>query len=122
MNLPIPPVFPTPQFSLLPDFKGVRPYGNVDNRMEVHIGVDLYHVALAVPSGLFTLMKTVFKVPPEETVNLLLMEDTASDAVTGDAVSTYTFSLMYGEDHVYDLWAYSEGSLPRWLTSPEHRV
>jgi hypothetical protein len=106
-------VFDRPQFGLLPDLAGPRQYGNVDNRMEVHTRAGTWHVALAVPTGLFLLMKGVLSVSVDDAVSLSLDE--------GDD-ERYVFSLMVGTERLYDLWSYSTGSVPRWVFNPEYRI
>lgn len=106
------PVFDTPQFPLMPDKSGRRMYGNVDNLMEVVRNGQSVYVLLAVPTGLFTLMQDVLRVPPEEHVCLSL--DEGEDG-------RYIFSLMYGTNLV-DLWTYSQKSKPAWTTMKEYFV
>lgn len=106
--------FQSPQWRLLPDPVGVRRYANVDNRMEVKLTSDpAFRVAVAVPTGLFTLMKDVFKVPVGETVTLAIDQDDFKDR--------YVFSLMYGGDNLYDLWMYTGSTLPQWILNPQYR-
>lgn len=115
-------VFPVPQFPLKPDEFGVRHYANVCNKMEVVASGGTYHVALAVPTGLFTVMKEVMKIPPGEEVKLLLIEDSEVDAVTDEEKQFYVFSLLYGENGLFDLWQYSPGTVPRWVFDPSYFV
>jgi hypothetical protein len=106
------PTFPKPQFKLLPDLQGRRWYANVDNLLEVSNGEAVHYVALAVPTGLFTLMKDVLKVTPEERVSLAL--DRVEDR--------WYFSLMRGEEKLYDLWSYADSTLPKWVLAEEYYV
>jgi hypothetical protein len=111
-------VFDRPQFALLPDFAGARVYGNVDNRLEVHApshNPGTWHVALAVPTGLFPLMKGALAVGPEESVSLSLDEAVEDPP-------RYILGLLAGESRLYDLWSYSAGSVPRWVFNPEYRL
>ncbi len=105
-------VFQTPQFDLLPDASGIRYYGNVSNKMEVYSSMGgTYYVAVAVPTGLFTLMKDVFGIKPEQKMFLSL------DLVNG----YYLFSLL-SDKELYDLWFYTERGLPVWIKNPKYRV
>ena len=88
-------------------------YANVDNLMEVSCGGTVHYVLLAVPTGLFTLMQDVLKVPPEQSVSLSL--DEIPDG-------KFVFSLMQGDTNLTDLWTYSERSMPAWITNPERTV
>lgn len=110
-------VFDRPQWNLLPDPIGVRDYANVSNRMEVALCSGTHHVAVAVPTGLFTLMRDVFKVDTGTPVTLSIEE---VDGSRGDP--RFVFSMLAGDDNLYDLWDYSEGSLPRWLLDGSYRV
>lgn len=111
-----PTVFDKPQFHLLPDHAGVRMYANVDNVMEVVTHAGSHRVAVAVPTGLFTLMRGVLKVPREARVNLALDELGESDG------GKFLLSMMWGNEHLYDLWTYSPASLPPWILLPEYFV
>jgi len=86
-------------------------YANVDNCVEVSTEGGMHHVALAVPTGLFTIMRDAFKVPVEATVTLSIDQQ-------GER---YVFSLLHGY-HLYDLWDYSQASLPGWIVGLEHRI
>lgn len=108
--------FPRPQFALLPDSKGPRWYANVDNQMEVCAGGETFHVAVAVPTGLFTFFKDVLQLPPEVDVSLALDEE------GDDEHRRYVFSLFYGDNELRDLWSYSRGSLPAWILSEKYRL
>lgn len=108
----LPTVFQSPQCSLVPDLKGRRMYANVDNRMSVTDGDAEYHVLVVVPTGLFSIMKDVLKVAPEKDVSLSV--DRLEDR--------HVFSLLSGQDDLYDLWSYSEASLPQWILSGEYRA
>lgn len=104
-------IYDQPLAGLLPDPEGPRFYGNVDNRLEVNLGHAQHHVAVAVPTELFTFMLEVAKVPVETRVSL------AIDHVGG----YYLFSLFTG-DALYDLWVYTQNSLPPWLLSQTYRL
>ena len=93
-------------------------YANVDNKLELATSSGISHVAVAVPTGLFTLMKDVFRVPVDVTVNLAIDEIVDE---RGDRDSTFVFSIIWGNE-IRDLWAYSRGSLPAWLTAREYRL
>lgn len=103
-----PTVFPQPQWKLISDPLGARCYANVDNRLEVATEAGTYHVPIVVPTGLFTLMRDVFKIDPQDTVNLAL------DEVTDGEDTKYVLSLMV-HDRLYDLWAYSYAGVPKWV-------
>lgn len=112
---PLSLTFDKPQFALLPDSQGARYYANVDNRMEILAGNANYYVAVAVPTGLFTLMKDVFKIPQSAgTVKLSI------DQVQ----ERYVFSLFYEgyADMLVDLWDYSRLSLPAWILDRGYRL
>ena len=106
------PVFNSPPFRLLPDSAGPRWYANVDNRLEISTDHGSYHVAVAVPAELFTLMLQVFKIAPEQDVSLAIDQE-------GER---YIFSLMFAGEELRDLWSYSRGSLPAWILSEEYRL
>lgn len=97
-------IFDSPPCNLQPDVSGPRWYANVDNRLEVNIGGRPYTIAIAVPTELFTFLKEVAKVSPEEDVTLSL------DKIDG----RYVFAALAG-DSLHDLWYYSDASLPRWI-------
>ena len=100
-------MFPSPQFPLKPDPAGPRMYANVSNLLEVTQDQQSYHVAVAVPTGLFLLMQQVLQVQTHETVHLSI-----------DKVGErFVFAVMIGEDRLIDLWDYSENSLPAWIRS-----
>lgn len=106
------PVFESPQADLLPDSSGDRYYANVSNKMEVvRASGDEYHVAVAVPTVLFTLMKTL-DVPATAEVTLSLDEDERGG---------WLFSMFYGET-LYDLWRYTRGTVPPWIFNPVYRL
>lgn len=102
--------FQTPQFPLLPDPIGPRRYANVDNRLEVSTRDAQYLVALAVPTGLFTLMRDVLRIVPDNEVLLAVDQVT----VRPDEDDRFVFSLMSGND-LWDLWSYTAAGLPKWL-------
>ncbi len=104
-------MFDRPQYDLKPDPFGPRMYANVSNEMEVvNLRGEFVTVPVAVPTGLFTIMKDVISVPPTERVTLSI------DATPKGEDVRYVFSLMYA-DHLYDLWDYSLGSLPKWIAN-----
>lgn len=103
-------LFDQPTIKLLPDETGPRFYANVDNRIEVVRGRDTYRVAVAVPTEFFTLMKEVCDITPDEEVTLAIDQD-------GEH---YVFSLLAGQ-RLFDLWRYSERSLPVWITDRAYR-
>lgn len=100
-------VFDRPQWTLLPDPKGPRVYGNVSNVLEIVRGRSSVRVAIAVPSEIFTLMREVLKVPPSAACSLSL------DQVDNH----FVFSLLAEVEPLalYDLWTYSSKSLPDWM-------
>lgn len=91
-------------------------YGNVSNRMEVSRRNRSFHVAVAVPTPLFTLMREVLKVPLDLTASLSL---DLSD-------SFYLLSLSVGRggdiSNLYDLWAYTEKALPSWVENRDYHI
>lgn len=109
--MPNAPLFDTPQAPLVPDRRGHRFYGNVDNAMVVCGVGEPYIVHVAVPTMLFPLMKEVLNIPPE------------SEAVLGlDCIDDwYIFSLMSG-DRLFDLWRYPSKKVPKWIKSRNYRV
>lgn len=114
-------IFPVPQWSLKPDSFGVRPYGNVNNSLEVVTREGSHHVALAVPTGLFTLMRFL-GVPREEEVKLLLVEEIELDAITKEQRTFYVLSILFGEDGLYDLFRYTSSTVPKWVFDDEYKV
>lgn len=112
-------VFDRPQWPLRPDPLGARQYANVSNRLMVHTPEATHTVALAVPTGLFTLMRDVFKVLPEQacTLDIDLMENHREDM-------RYVFILhVHGDDgENYLLWDYPEDGLPRWMLSRDNWI
>lgn len=72
----------------------------------------MYHVAVEVPTGLFTLMKDVFKVPRDAEVSLSIDEVTSAPA-------RYVFSITWG-GQIRDLWEYTK--LPAWLRATEYQL
>ena len=108
-----PTLFPKPEWPLLPDPEGPRPYANVDNRLEVisRYG-ETYEVALAVPTAFFTLMRDTLKITPEERVTLAVeFEDRG-----------YLFSALTDTDRLFDLWYYTPSMLPAWLKDPAYTL
>lgn len=114
-----PTVFARPQWPLKPDPLGVRQYANVSNRLTVDTPEWSQAVALAVPTGLFTLMRDVFSIRPEQvcTLGIDLME-------TGKGDERYVFSLhVHGKKgETYQLWDYPDDGLPRWMLNPDNWV
>lgn len=108
-------VFDRPQWNLLPDPKGRRTYGIVDNLTEVVNGRASYRVCLSVPTELFTFLREVAKVTPDSSVTLSL------DLVD----SFWIFSAMVegaSGDSLYDLWAYTSKQLPEWMPDRQYRA
>ncbi len=106
-------LFHKPEWLLLPDPEGPRPYANVDNRLEV-ISRDgqTYEVAVAVPTALFTLMRDVLKITREEHVTLSIeFED-----------RWFLFSALTDTDRLFDLWYYTPATLPAWLRDPAYAL
>jgi hypothetical protein len=99
--------FDTPQWRLLPDRKGPRYYGNVDNVLEVtNCGKTVGRYPVAVPTALFTYLAEVIKAPVHATVHL------AADRVADG----YVFSVFVqsrGYESLHDLWVYRR--LPDWV-------
>lgn len=109
------PAFQKPQFPLLPDPHGLRNYANVSNTLEIAFSTGTRRVALAVPTGLFTLMKDVFNVLPEDRVQLGIVEEEGADD------PGFVFYMVH-KSSVYDLWRYSSAGLPAWMRSPTYWV
>lgn len=108
-------VFPAPQFPLRPDSFGSRFYANTSNTLSVETQSGVHHVALAIPTGLFTLMRFL-DVSVDETVQLgIALEERDEDV-------RYVFYMLIGEDRLFDLWEYSSGSVPGWIFDPQYRV
>lgn len=108
-------VFDRPQWNLLPDPRGARRYGVVDNRVEVVQGRASYAVYLAVPTELFTFLREVAQVTPDSSVTLSL------DLVDG----FWIFSAMVdgaSGDSLFDLWAYTHKQLPVWIPDRQYRA
>ena len=100
--------FDSPQFPLLPDAQGARHYANVDNRVDYMLGYPVgqsFPRPVAVPTGLFTLMKQVFKIEPHEQVTMYLHEYQPD---------RFVFGIDWGDgDHDFaDLWTYTWETLP----------
>lgn len=106
-------LFPRPEWKLLPDLDGVRPYANVSNRMEV---MDqrgrIYHVALAVPTGFFTLARDVLDIAITESVDLGI-------AAEG---RYFVFTAVIDTNRLFDLWYYTPATLPDWITDTAYRL
>lgn len=102
-----PTTFDTPQMRLVPDARGYRQYANVDNRVQfLPHGRDVPKlIPTEVPTGLFTLMRDVFKVEPQDDVVMYIHEY---------APAQYVFGIQWGDGEydLADLWTYSESSLP----------
>jgi hypothetical protein len=108
--MPCRPIFESPQAELLPDGEGERYYANVSNRLEVAgEDGDTFCVAIAVPTVLFTLMRTL-AVDPSDEVTLSLDEDARG----------FVFSMLHG-DTLYDLWHYTRNTAPKWIFNPTYR-
>lgn len=114
-------VFPAPQWPLYPDQFGVRKYGICSNELAVVTNQGTHHVAVAVPTGLFTFARAM-EIPLEAEVKLLLMEESEVDTITGEEKSIYIFSMLYGEEGLFDLWQYTRGSVPSWVFNPDYFV
>ncbi len=99
-----PTAFEAPQWAILPDPRGAQRYANVDNLMEMNIGGAVYHLAIAVPSELFTFLREVVRADRYDTVTL------AIDKIG----ERYAFSILVA-DQLFDLWTYSDRSLPAWM-------
>lgn len=110
-----PTLFDSPQFPLVPDAAGRRWYANVDNEIQLQqdlsIGDDGHWThnvnggPVAVPTGLFTIMKGVLKIPIDREVKLFLFEYEYQQFVLG---------LEWGDpdtDYAY-LWTYTYAALP----------
>lgn len=106
-------LFPSPEWPLLPDPEGPRFYANVDNRLEV-IAQDgsTHEVALAVPTAWFTLARDVLNVTREESVSLAIEYHTR----------WFIFSALTDTNRLFDLWAYTAGNLPSWLSEEPYRL
>lgn len=109
-------LFPKPEWALLPDVEGVRPYANVDNRLEVTLHRETFDVALAVPTAWFTLARDHLKISREEQITL------AIDALGGERVRWYVFSALSSAERLFDLWLYTPRTLPAWLLEPAYRL
>lgn len=105
-------VFDRPQWQLLPDSKGVRMYANLENRLEIALTSSSHTVAVALPTGLFHLMKDVLQIPPEDQVTLYIDQ-------VGEK---YVFGLLQGSSTLVDLWTYSEKSMPAWMGKEEYWI
>lgn len=104
-------LFETPQATLLPDPTGPRWYANIDNRLEVNAGGKPFHVAVAVPTMLFSLMADTMRVDRDT-------ECTLAIDLVGER---YVLSLLAGDD-LFDLWHYSKGSIPLWILDRKRAV
>lgn len=109
--MPLQPMFDQPQARLVPDSAGARFYANVNNALEVAIGNRIHAVPLAVPTELFTLFRGVcrFNKDVEITLALDLIDE------------RFIFSATQGAT-IFDLWTYSELSLPGWIMNPAYRL
>lgn len=108
----MPTVFDRPQWPLVPDPQGVRMYANLENRLEIALTSSSHTVAVALPTGLFHLMKDVLKVPPEDQVTLYIDQ-------VGEK---YVFGLLQGSSTLVDLWEYTLKTLPAWILEKEYRI
>lgn len=107
-------MFPSPQFLLQPDNIGERRYGNVQNRMVVSpVHRPEFAVLVAVPTGLFTIMRDVIRAKPEITYSLTL---------DGNGDRFILSVVPHGESDFWDLWDYSERSLPSWILNSAYRL
>lgn len=97
--------FDQPQLSFAPDPKGRRNYGNVDNEVQITTLSETFGVIVAVPTGLFTIMKQVFKVEPHQAAKMYLHEYEPNK---------FVFGIDWGEDEndFADLWTYTWAALP----------
>lgn len=99
MNL----AFDNPQWKIVPDIVGVRPYANVSNRLSVSYEAHSLEIPIAVPSELFTFMHEVLQVSQLDSVVLYLDFDDGF----------WLFGLMLASsDEMIDLWRYSEKNPP----------
>lgn len=108
----MPPVFPNPQFKLLPDTKGPRQYGNVSNILDCALEEGNHRVCLAVPTQLFVLMQQTLHIPPESRVTLSIDQ-------VGEV---YLFSLLHEPDQLIDLWSYTRTTLPVWILTTTRKI
>lgn len=106
-------VFDRPQWHLLPDPKGARMYANVDNRVQVAQGSRSFHVAVSVATELFTFLKEVARVTPEDRVSLSL------DLCDRFYVFSVFVEAQTG-DKLFDLWAIK--ALPEWMGDRQYRL
>ena len=107
--------FDSPQATLRPDSKGPRLYGNVSNVLSVNLlaGREL-HVAVAVPTMIFTYMRDVMKLPLDAQVSMYLDEDVGS--------RFYVFGLNSPQGF-NDLWCIdTKESFPRFVLDPGYRL
>lgn len=113
-------VFAQPQYKLIPDPEGARHYANVDNAMHVTLADSHYSfkVAVVVPTGMFTLMKEAFKIPVGSKMYLAIDEFKEDKR---NSTSTFLFSLQ-DDERLYDLWAYTEKTLPSWIMDEKYRL
>ena len=95
--------FDTPKFALIPD-SAARMYANVDNGVQVGAAESFKakRVPVVVPTGLFTIMKDVFKIDRDELVELYVFKD-------GEY---FVFGIVWGEESIADLWCYTDANLP----------
>lgn len=105
-------LFDSPQWPLLPDPEH-RWYANVDNRLEIAQRSKTKFVTVAIPTGLFTLMKSVCNVSTTESCTLAIDEYVSDSEEPRYLLSMHVTGGV--EDRLYDLWTYSRGSLPQWM-------
>lgn len=105
-----PTIFDSPQANLQPDTLGRRLYANVDNAVDCDIGGTPFFVFIAVPTELFTILREVGKLDPNEDVTLAL--DREDERIIFSAFSESSETLL-------DLWYYSDASLPGWIRRRE---
>ncbi len=99
--------FDKPQFNLTRD-SCARMYANVSNELAVlseHKGTR--HVAVVVPTMLFTFMREVFNVPVTDEVTLYLAPQ--------DEYFVFGIAWGTGDDNICDLWSYTGTNLPNFL-------
>ncbi len=97
--------FDSPQFTLIPDTES-RMFANVSNDLTIEGGKSpekLYPVV--VPTSLFTMMRDIMHVEPDDTAFMYLVKDD----------DKYVFGLAWGAEDFTDLWTYSKSALPEFL-------
>lgn len=107
----IPTVFDSPQFQFLPDPQH-RQYANVDNRLQIARRLKTSYVTVAIPTGLFLLMRSAFNISTSAQCSL------AIDEFDDDGEQRFVLSLFVddaGVESLYDLWTISRGQMPPWM-------